>query len=88
MDGDFWADHDERCHGPIDTPENVAAFPEGFIWDCCDTRANDMYYHEGNKPEDEDFDEDKAELQGDGCELDRHKESSSNKRAKTSLFGR
>ncbi|KAG2122764.1 hypothetical protein DEU56DRAFT_831229 [Suillus clintonianus] len=36
VDEDFFADHDERCHGPMDTEENRASFPEGFIWDCCD----------------------------------------------------
>ncbi|KAI0550645.1 hypothetical protein F4679DRAFT_200268 [Xylaria curta] len=33
---DFWADHDEDCHGPIDTDENRVEFPEGFVWSCCD----------------------------------------------------
>lgn len=35
-DGDFWADHDERCHGTIDTPEMRKEYPEGFVWSCCD----------------------------------------------------
>jgi hypothetical protein len=35
VDEDFFADHDERCHGPMDTEENRAEFPEGFNWDCC-----------------------------------------------------
>lgn len=35
-EGDIWADHDERCHGPIDTDENRSQFPEGFIYDCCE----------------------------------------------------
>lgn len=34
-DGDIWADHDERCHGPMDTEENRSQFPEGFIYECC-----------------------------------------------------
>ncbi|KAI0454731.1 hypothetical protein F5B21DRAFT_473958 [Xylaria acuta] len=34
-DGDFWADHDEDCHGPIDTDENRVQYPEGFVWSCC-----------------------------------------------------
>ncbi|KAL5089258.1 hypothetical protein Trisim1_005821 [Trichoderma cf. simile WF8] len=33
---DFWADHDEDCHGIIDTDEMREEFPEGFIWTCCD----------------------------------------------------
>jgi hypothetical protein len=35
-DGDFWADHDENCHGPIDTNSNRRGMPEGFVWTCCD----------------------------------------------------
>lgn len=34
-EGDFWADHDEDCHGLIDTEEMREQFPEGFFWDCC-----------------------------------------------------
>jgi hypothetical protein len=35
-DGDFWADHDEDCHGEIDTDDMRKDFPEGFIWSCCE----------------------------------------------------
>ncbi|KAL6821370.1 hypothetical protein V8C40DRAFT_250193 [Trichoderma camerunense] len=35
-DDDFWADHDEDCHGIIDTDEMREEFPEGFRWSCCD----------------------------------------------------
>ncbi|EMD94608.1 hypothetical protein COCC4DRAFT_75017 [Bipolaris maydis ATCC 48331] len=35
-EGDFWADHDERCHGTIDTQDMREVYPEGFIWSCCD----------------------------------------------------
>lgn len=35
-DSDIWADNDEDCHGPVDTPENQHDHPEGFIWTCCD----------------------------------------------------
>ncbi|KAF2220970.1 hypothetical protein BDZ85DRAFT_283871 [Elsinoe ampelina] len=35
-DGDFWADHDEDCHGTIDTEDMREENPEGFKWDCCD----------------------------------------------------
>ncbi|KAI1122576.1 hypothetical protein F5Y10DRAFT_71377 [Nemania abortiva] len=34
-DGDFWADHDEDCHGVIDCDERREEFPEGFRWSCC-----------------------------------------------------
>jgi hypothetical protein len=39
-EGDFWADHDEDCHGEIDTEEMREEFPEGFFWTCC-RRAGD-----------------------------------------------
>lgn len=32
-DGDFWADHDEDCHGRIEDQKDE--FPEGFNWSCC-----------------------------------------------------
>ncbi|KAK5993806.1 hypothetical protein PT974_07243 [Cladobotryum mycophilum] len=35
-DGDAWADHDERCHGTIDTDEMREEHPDGFVWSCCD----------------------------------------------------
>ncbi|RGP73309.1 hypothetical protein FSPOR_2268 [Fusarium sporotrichioides] len=33
--GDVWADHDEDCHGEIDTPEMREEVPDGFRWSCC-----------------------------------------------------
>ncbi|UZP33139.1 hypothetical protein NXS19_000955 [Fusarium pseudograminearum] len=35
-DADAWADHDESCHGTIDTEEMRKENPDGFIWTCCD----------------------------------------------------
>jgi len=35
-DADIWADHDENCHGTIDTDSMRAEYPEGFVWTCCD----------------------------------------------------
>jgi hypothetical protein len=32
---DIWADHDEDCHGPIDTKTNRSEAPDGFRWSCC-----------------------------------------------------
>ncbi|KAF4990068.1 hypothetical protein FGRMN_8687 [Fusarium graminum] len=32
---DFWADHDEDCHGEIDTVEMREEMPDGFAWSCC-----------------------------------------------------
>lgn len=39
-DGDFWADHDEKCHGPIDLTRKDE-LPEGFVWSCCDGTGDD-----------------------------------------------
>jgi hypothetical protein len=36
VDEDSFADHDEDVHGPMDTEENRANFPDNFIWTCCD----------------------------------------------------
>lgn len=36
VDEDAFPDWDERCHGPMDTEENQRAYPENFIWACCD----------------------------------------------------
>jgi hypothetical protein len=32
-ESDFWADHDENCHGTISQLGDE--YPEGFLWDCC-----------------------------------------------------
>ncbi|KAH8425137.1 uncharacterized protein LDX57_002886 [Aspergillus melleus] len=32
---DFFFDHDEDCHGPMDSDENRKEFPEAFIYECC-----------------------------------------------------
>lgn len=37
---DVWGDHDERCHGPIETEENKRDFPKAFEWDCCEAPGN------------------------------------------------
>ena len=37
-DSDFWADHDERCHGLID--ELKGEYPEGFKWTCCGEKGD------------------------------------------------
>ncbi|KAH6617648.1 hypothetical protein F5144DRAFT_587025 [Chaetomium tenue] len=51
-DGDFWADHDERCHGVIDTDSMREDFPDGFVWDCCNRLGSEpgcqKGYHESN----------------------------------------
>jgi hypothetical protein len=38
-EGDFWADHDEDCHGRIEDLREE--FPEGFIWSCCNARGGE-----------------------------------------------
>ena len=30
-----WDDHDENCHGRIDSDFCRSEYPEGFVWDCC-----------------------------------------------------
>ncbi len=36
-DDDFWADHDEDCHGRFDDLVDEPDYAEGFKWSCCDT---------------------------------------------------
>ncbi|GBE88227.1 hypothetical protein BKA93DRAFT_736658 [Sparassis latifolia] len=36
VDEDSFVDWDEDCHGPMDTPAKRRAWPENFIWNCCD----------------------------------------------------
>lgn len=38
---EIWDDHDENCHGPMDTDENISEWPEAFLWSCCKTSAID-----------------------------------------------
>jgi hypothetical protein len=47
-ESDLWADHDENCHGDIDTPENQREFPEGFIYSCCEKRGGSEGCEVGN----------------------------------------
>ena len=50
QDSEFWVDHDEDCHGPIDEDEMKVEYPEGFRWDCCEEHADskgcETGYHE------------------------------------------
>ncbi|KAH7305070.1 hypothetical protein BKA65DRAFT_203576 [Rhexocercosporidium sp. MPI-PUGE-AT-0058] len=39
-DGDFWADHDEDCHGDPASFEDDSDFGGGFIWPCCKSDGN------------------------------------------------
>ena len=34
-DGDFWADHDDNCHGNPDDLADDSDFEDGFKWSCC-----------------------------------------------------
>lgn len=34
-ESEFWADHDERCHGPMKSFFDDPGYADGFIWDCC-----------------------------------------------------
>lgn len=38
---DFWADHDEDCHGVIDSDFCREEYPDGFRWSCCDRLGSD-----------------------------------------------
>ncbi|KAJ5217200.1 hypothetical protein N7468_010208 [Penicillium chermesinum] len=38
---DFFADHDENCHGTIDCEETRKEYPEGFIYGCCDRNGEE-----------------------------------------------
>ncbi|EKD16525.1 hypothetical protein MBM_04994 [Drepanopeziza brunnea f. sp. 'multigermtubi' MB_m1] len=33
---DFWADHDERCHGRMESLNNDPDWVGGFMWSCCE----------------------------------------------------
>ncbi|KAF3810316.1 hypothetical protein GCG54_00000360 [Colletotrichum gloeosporioides] len=52
-EGDFWADHDEDCHGKIDTDEMREAFPDGFRWDCCGQTGDAEGCHRGSHRSDQ-----------------------------------
>jgi hypothetical protein len=41
FDDDFWADHDEDCHGTYESFEDDEDFAEGFIWQCCEMRGDE-----------------------------------------------
>ncbi|KZV97811.1 hypothetical protein EXIGLDRAFT_832568 [Exidia glandulosa HHB12029] len=40
VDEECFEDHDEDCHGPMDTPANRRDWPENFKWTCCDETTN------------------------------------------------
>ena len=50
-----WPDHDERCHGRIDTKTNRTEYPEGFGWSCCGQQGT---FSEGCTKRNEDEDSD------------------------------
>ncbi|GME31588.1 uncharacterized protein LTHEOB_11795 [Neofusicoccum parvum] len=52
---DDWPDHDEDCHGPIDTQENIDEHPERFEWDCCERPADGEGCVGGRHVVDEEF---------------------------------
>ena len=39
-DMNFWADHDEDCHGIKKDLADEPEYAGGFIWSCCDQRGN------------------------------------------------
>ncbi|KAF4552078.1 Hypothetical protein D9617_11g009250 [Elsinoe fawcettii] len=40
-EGGFWDDHDEDCHGEIDSEEMREEYPEGFVWTCCNKKGDE-----------------------------------------------
>lgn len=40
-ESDVWADHDEDCHGTIDSEWCRKEYPKGFKWNCCDKLGNE-----------------------------------------------
>ncbi|KAK5651495.1 hypothetical protein OQA88_11949 [Cercophora sp. LCS_1] len=51
-DYDLWPDHDEDCHGPVETSYNKRNYPEKFMWNCCDRYGDEpgcrMSRHQAN----------------------------------------
>ncbi|KAM0253491.1 hypothetical protein ACHAP5_000520 [Fusarium lateritium] len=41
-DANIWADHDERCHGTIDSKDMREEHPEGFTWNCCEKPGDEI----------------------------------------------
>ena len=39
-DSDFWADHDEDCHGRMEDFKDDPDYGEGFLWQCCEKSGN------------------------------------------------
>lgn len=35
-DSHVWADHDERCHGTINSEWCRKEYPDGYMWECCE----------------------------------------------------
>lgn len=50
-ESDTWADHDERCHGPIDTKAHRREYPEGFKWSCCDAAGDEPGCETRDRPQ-------------------------------------
>lgn len=66
---DFWADHDDDCHGPKENFEDE--LPEGFLWTCCEQRGDVVSCQIGRhsaeiKDENEDTSEDDDEDEDEG----------------------
>ncbi|KAF7586147.1 hypothetical protein BBP40_009402 [Aspergillus hancockii] len=54
-DYDFFVDHDEACHGVIDSDEMRKEYPEGFIYECCERNGEQepctTDWHREHEPE-------------------------------------
>ncbi|KXX77416.1 hypothetical protein MMYC01_206057 [Madurella mycetomatis] len=67
-DSEFWADHDENCHGVIDSDFCREEYPEGFIWSCCDKIGTEpgcrFSRHQCSHPPEDEDDEESEEDDG------------------------
>lgn len=50
-DDDMFVDHDEDCHGIIDSAEMREEFPESFVYTCCDQVGTSDGCHTGRHVE-------------------------------------
>jgi hypothetical protein len=73
-DGDFWADHDEDCHGTIDSEELREEYPDGYRWSCCNMLGG------GGKENDENVEVDEDKIKG--CQTGPHRVNETAKRLK------
>mmetsp|Transcript_25238 Transcript_25238/g.49153 ORF Transcript_25238/g.49153 Transcript_25238/m.49153 type:complete len:198 (-) Transcript_25238:664-1257(-) len=47
---DNWPDHDERCHGVIDSNALRREYPENYVWSCCNSDGDTEGCTKGEGP--------------------------------------